>query len=343
MWSKAIVLSVLCVSCLVAVTSALHHHASQPSEQKQFTDFVKKFNKKYSTLEMFSRFNKFRQNLKLIAAHNARFAAGEVSFTVGVNALADLSEEEYRATRLGFKPLRSDAADAGVFTGEHVRAIPSAVDLRTKGMVNSVKDQGQCGSCWSFSATAALECTDFLHTDKLKSFSEQMCVDCVDDGACNCTVGGEMHDCMVLVHDQGGEMLESDYPYTGTSEGVCHFDKSKATGTFGNYVNVTQYNETALKVASVSQVISVGIDASSWLFQLYSGGVYDDSSCKWQIDELDHGVAVVGYGHDSSSDKDYWIVRNSWGSSWGESGYIRMVRNKSNQCGIATDATFVPA
>merc|ERR1711924_52332 len=132
-----------------------------------------------------------------------------------------------------------------------------------------------------------------------------------------------------------GMMSESDYSYKGISGGKCAFDASKSVHTFSGYSNVTSGDEAALKEAAYAQpIVSVGIDASSIWFQLYFGGVYDHKGCKNKAEELDHGVAVVGYG--TSSGKDYWLVRNSWGASWGKSGYIMMARNKDNQCGVAT-------
>ena len=138
-----------------------------------------------------------------------------------------------------------------------------------------------------------------------------------------------------------GIMAETDYPYQGTSGHKCAFDKSKSVHQFSSYTNITSGDEDALKTATYEKpIISVGIDASSIWFQLYFGGVFDVKSCKNADDQLDHGVSVVGYGTDPKSKKDYWTVRNSWGGSWGMKGYILMVRNKDNQCGVATQACF---
>jgi cathepsin L len=180
-----------------------------------------------------------------------------------------------------------------------------------------------------------------LASGNLVSLSEQELVDCVNGGADTCTTGGEMHDGIMYAATAGGMEGEADYPYTASSGGGCQFDASKVKAKFTSYTNVTSGDENALKQAAADKpTISVGIDASSIWFQLYSTGVYDDSSCKNDEADLDHGVLVVGYGTDSASGKDYWIVKNSWDVVWGQAGYIWMVRNKNNQCGISTDACF---
>jgi cathepsin L len=139
---------------------------------------------------------------------------------------------------------------------------------------------------------------------------------------------------------KGGKIdPETAYAYTGTSKGVCHADEGQAEGHFTSYVNVTSGDEAALQQAVAQEcVVSVAIDASSFLFQLYRHGVFNWPLCKNAVDSLDHGVAVVGYG--TKSQKDFWLVKNSWGPSWGMDGFIMMSRNSKNQCGVATDASF---
>ncbi|KAH8064635.1 transferase [Aureococcus anophagefferens] len=138
---------------------------------------------------------------------------------------------------------------------------------------------------------------------------------------------------------KGGIEPEKDYNVGLWSKGACKYSASKAVGHSSGYQNVTHGDETALQAAAYAQpVVSVGIDASSVFFQLYFRGVYDHKGCKNGASDIDHGVAVVGYGSEGS--KDYWIVRNSWGALWGDKGYVKMARNKDNQCGIATMACY---
>jgi len=309
-----------------------------------FTKFLKYHGKSYASVaEKARRFAIFQSHLDLIDQHNLEADQGKHSFKLGLTPFADMTNTEYRQAFHGLA--RSDSrSPAPDFhdrpSTRQLRQLPAVVDWRTKGVVTAVKNQGSCGSCWSFSATGSMEGAHALATKNLISLSEQELVDCVNGGADNCQVGGEMYQAFEYVISTGGEELESAYPYSGTSGNTCRFDKGQVVATFSSYANVTSGDESALQSAVAQQPVSIAIDASSIWFQLYSSGVYDDSSCKNDYADLDHGVLAVGYGHDSSSNKDYWVVKNSWGAFWGQAGYIYMVRNKNNQCGVATDASY---
>jgi len=230
--------------------------------------------------------------------------------------------------------------DGPKFVPRHRGAPPASLDWRTKGAVTPIKDQGQCGSCWSFSATGTMEGAIFLKSGKLISLSEQNLVDCVQDGSYTCETGGIMQDAYEYVVQAGGIEDESDYPYCGIDcDGEsCQFDSSKVAADISSYQNVAQ-SENALLTATVQQPVSIAIDASSYQFQLYSGGVFNLPSCS--STQLDHGVLSIGYG--TYNGVAYWLVKNSWGTSWGMQGYIMMSRNKNNQCGVATDASIAIA
>merc|ERR1712126_370624 len=251
----------------------------------------------------------FLNNVQKVEEHNQKFEAGEVSFKLGVNQFSDLIESEYRASQLGFKKSAAHKSGAsGMFVADAGVELATSVDWRKKGAVTAVKNQGQCGSCW-------------------------------DQGNQGCN-GGLMDYAFDYIIAAPGLESESDYPYTsggGHSGHDCKFDKSKVKATISSYVDVKRKDEDALKqaVATVGP-ISVAIDASHFSFQLYSGGVYYERSCS--EDRLDHGVLVIGYGTEDG--KDYWLVKNSWAASWGEEGYIKMARNKNNNCGIATQASY---
>ncbi|CAN7986498.1 unnamed protein product, partial [Ixodes hexagonus] len=214
-------------------------------------------------------------------------------------------------------------------------AFPKDVDWRTKGAVTAVKDQKRCGSCWAFSATGALEGQHFLKTGKLVSLSEQNLVDCSHDLGNNGCMGGLMDGAFLYIKNSGGIDTEESYPYTGKA-GQCVFNKTNVGATDTGFVVIQPGSETQLKkaVAMVGPV-SASIDASSPSFQFYSKGIYDDPYCSTET--LDHGVLVVGYG--TMDGKDYWLVKNRR-VSWGQEGYTLMSRNKDNQCGIASNASY---
>ncbi|KFQ53242.1 Cathepsin S, partial [Pelecanus crispus] len=195
--------------------------------------------------------------------------------------------------------------------------------------------QGSCGSCWAFSAVGALEAQVKLKTGKLVSLSAQNLVDCsMMYGNKGCS-GGFMTGAFQYIIDNQGIDSDDSYPYTAQN-GTCQYNASTRAATCSKYVELPYADEEALKdaVANIGPV-SVAIDATQPTFFLYRSGVYDDPRCK---QEVNHGVLVIGYG--TLNDKDYWLVKNSWGVRFGDEGYIRMSRNHANHCGIASYASY---
>ncbi|CAN6449305.1 unnamed protein product [Victoria cruziana] len=287
--------------------------------------------------ELLTRFNVFKHNVKFIHEFNKK---GGNSYRLKLNAFGDLTNQEFRSLYANSKinhhrllqgPKRPSAAqrDDGADP-------PAAIDWRALGAVTDVKNQGQCGSCWAFSTVVAIEGITQIKTNKLVNVSEQELVDCdTQNGGCN---GGLMERAFEFVEKNGGLALSKKYPYTAT-QGKCHVSKLKIHDvSIDGHDFVPEKNETALMQAVAVQPVSVAIEASGSAFQFYSEGVFT-GPCGT---ELDHGVAIVGYGTEADGTK-YWIVKNSWGSGWGENGFIKMARETSKPdglCGIALYAVY---
>lgn len=226
--------------------------------------------------------------------------------------------------------------DAVTFMSPQNIDAPDSIDWRQQGAVTEVKDQGHCGSCWSFSATGALEGQHFRKSGVLVSLSEQNLVDCSTTYGNNGCNGGLMDYAFKYIKDNGGIDTEKTYPYEGT-DSQCRYNAANSGATDKGFADIEQGSEKKLKdaLASIGPV-AIAIDASQQSFQFYSEGVYYDPNCS--SEQLDHGVLAVGYG--SENGQDFWIVKNSWGTTWGDGGYIKMARNKENHCGVATSASY---
>ncbi|WCJ30863.1 Cysteine proteinases superfamily protein [Euphorbia peplus] len=301
--------------------------------QKRYDNWMAKHGRVYgSKEEYFLRFGIYQTNVQLIDFINFQ----NLSFKLTDNKFADITNNEYRSRYLGFRGKghrrKNTSRKHHNFTD-----LPSEVDWRKKGAVTPVKDQGQCGSCWAFSAVAAVEGINKIKTGKLVSLSEQELVDCDVAGDCAGCNGGLMEKAFSFIKKIGGLTTEDDYPYKAIDD-TCKSEKMKHhTVDITGFESVPENSETSLQAAVAKQPVSVAIDAGGLNFQFYSQGIFD-GFCG---NQLNHGVTAVGYGEDSGG--KYWIVKNSWGPSWGESGYIRLKRefkDKQGACGIAMQASY---
>nr|XP_045613847.1 procathepsin L-like [Procambarus clarkii] len=295
-------------------------------------DFKAKYGRKFKNSEEENyRKSVFQTNLQFIA----KFSKGNSTHNVAMNEFGDMTNEEFKKKMNGYLP--SSSREANTVFSPQTRVLPAAVDWRTSGYVTPVKNQLQCGSCWAFSSTGSLEGQLFRKTGKLVSLSEQQLVDCAggiyNNQGCN---GGMMNNAFNYLKAYGSDSGPF-YPYVGV-QGTCKFSTSNITARVTGYINVASQSESALMTALATiGPISVAIDAGHSSFQFYSSGVYYEPTCSSTT--LNHGVLVVGYGTDTSG-KAYYIVKNSWGPTWGSAGYILMARNRNNNCGIATAASY---
>lgn len=357
--------------------------ASAPWDE--FIAFQDRFARRYSSLEEVQhRFSVFKTNLAAIWEHNARADAGgnsssSIGFRLGVNLFSDLTPEEFKArisnpllapssvefefvnvnrSKNGLRGSGSGSDSGaegrvvevgsygcGVYSNNGAGGLPASVDWRKRGAVTSVKDQGQCGSCWAFSSTGAVEGAWALAGNTLQDLSEQQLVDCASGlayGSRGCS-GGQMEGGFKYI-SKNGQCALAAYPYvsgTTQTEGNCAAAQCKAVAHVKSCFDVEPMNSLALQAAVAQQPVAVAIEADTRYFQSYSSGVLDAETCGTN---LDHGVLVVGYGTDENG-KDYWLVKNSWSAAWGEDGYVKIARSTSSKkeagiCGIAMQPSF---
>ena len=299
----------------------------------KYMNYLAQFGKTMNDME------EFETRLEYFAATDfdvEEINAGNNTWTAGHNQFSDWSEEEYKGM-LGLKMTTTNDDDRVVFAEEN---LADSVNWVTAGAVTGVKDQGRCGSCWSFSTTGAMEGAHFIASGSLESFSEQQLVDCATGIYLNmgCNGGNPLWAYRYLKSHYAE--LESEYPYTsggGDDSTSCLYDsKSKTAVKVSTSASVTQDNETQMKAALMQQPLAVLVEADKRVFQTYSSGVLTSSACGTN---LDHAVLAVGYGTENG--QDYWLVKNSWNTTWGDAGYIKLGRDSSTgTCGVQMGPSF---
>jgi len=306
--------------------------------QDMFNHWKLSYGKIYATAEEEAhKFEVFTQNFHFVQNWNQDPTQ---TSQVGLNEYADLNTAEFGALKgcLGMSQPSSPILPVPERALEEVSAPPASWNWATQGAVTPIKNQQQCGSCWAFSTTGTLEGLNFINNKNLLSFSEQQLVDCSGSYGNEGCDGGWPFWALEYTAAQGIE-LESSYPYTAQT-GTCQYNASAVVFKNAGYGNVTKNNEVALLNAVYSQPISVCVEADQSVFQLYTGGVITSAACGTQ---LDHAILATGYAT-TSAGQSYWIVKNSWGSSWGNQGYVWIAKSSSTNtngiCGIAMNAAF---
>ncbi|XP_010666300.3 pro-cathepsin H [Beta vulgaris subsp. vulgaris] len=297
-----------------------------------FARFIHRHGKRYETAqEMKMRFDTYRENLKLIRSSNKK----SLSYKLHVNHFADWTWEEFQSHRLGAAQ-NCSATLEGSHKLSHAIA-PAEKDWRAEGIVSPVKNQGHCGSCWTFSTTGALEAAYAQAFGNIISLSEQQLVDCAgafNNYGCN---GGLPSQAFEYVKYNGGLDTEEAYPYTG-KDGECKFSaQNVGVQVHDRPVNITLGAEEELKDAvAFVRPVSVAFEVVDE-FRFYEKGVYTSTTCGSTPMDVNHAVLAVGYGVEDGV--PYWIIKNSWGEDWGENGYFKMEMGK-NMCGVATCASY---
>jgi C1A family cysteine protease len=331
--SRAIILAALIAVAFAVPVIQLRSLSNE--EETLFTAFKTKYNKFYfdDHDEMYRK-QIFAANLRKIRQHNFEAQAGTHTYTLAMNEFGDMSFEEFHTKKTGFLGLRHQYIHSQNQADLSGVRLEDSVDWEAKGAVTDIKDQGQCGSCWSFSTTGSIEGAWFISKGTLQSLSEQQLMDCSRAEGNEGCEGGLMDQAFEYVIKNHGICSEASYPYTASDSTKCK--SCSVVATISSYKDVG-HTEADLQAAVTQQPVSVAIEADQDAFQFYSSGVLT-GKCGTN---LDHGVLAVGYG--TLNGVDYWKVKNSWGASWGMNGYVLIERGKKQsggQCGILLAASY---
>nr|BAW35427.1 cysteine protease [Drosera adelae] len=322
----------LCIGLSSFQSSAISH---EPSMVKRHEEWMVQHRRTYKdNVEKERRFQIFQKNVNLIEAHNKK----NKSYSLSVNQFADLTDEEFEKMYASAKvpESRHSNSQRTPFKYEGYTSVPASINWVTMGAVTPIRNQGTCGSCWAFAAIATVESLTWIKTGKSYDLSEQQIVDCDrygKDRGCN---GGYADGAYNWIINNRGVTTEASYPYVGYQQYYCY--RAQSAVTIKGYQFVPNNSERAMQQAVANQPIAVYVESKGYNFKYYSGGLFT-GQCGTATD---HVVAVVGYGT-TTDGYPYWLIKNSWGTGWGENGYMRMLRNVNDPrglCGIALYPTY---
>ena len=303
-----------------------------------FAQFMINYDKIYGDNEFLDRYNIFKENYQQIQFYNLQ----NNTFKLGINEYADLTIDEwYRRFNSLYLNKNSICSDFEYQNSD----LPQSVDWREEGIVTPIRNQRNCGSCWAFATASATESTWIQGMNRTVAtnltdyyLSPQQLVDCSTEYGNEGCSGGYIDNTFEYIIDRG-LCLESEYKYTG-EDNSCN--KCNSAIRLKSCYDIPQGNQLALKHAVAIRPVVISVEADNFIFRFYESGIITDSECGT---ELDHAIVIVGYGEDTETNMKYWIVRNSWGTTWGENGYIRIERSESEDdvgiCGIASFPVMV--
>jgi len=320
--------------CAVLACSATANLMKEEIYEQQFTNFMRDYKKGYTINTFFNRYRIFKSNLDKIHIHNSRSNA---TWTMAMNEFGDLTAEEFFSTHLGYKkslrktPLPKYTDHDNPMYKVDLSRVPASVDWRLNGAVTPIINQGNCGSCWSFGATGGMESAWAIAKGQLLSLSEQQLVDCSGEG---CS-GGLPQDAFTYVIQVNGITSETSYPYLA-QDGTCKTPLPSPVVAISSYQDIVN-SDSMMQARLANGPLTVSIEADKMAFQFYSTGVFNNANCGTS---LDHSVLLVGY-ETSATAGNYWILKNSWGTSWGVQGYMYIARKTgSGICGVNMDTSY---
>jgi len=301
---------------------------AEHNENKHWEEFKVQFSKYYKNHRHETERQKiFSYNLKHIEAHNDMFARGISTYKMGVNRFTDMTYEEFSNIMLRNMEKSGKTNRTQIHTNQS--NIPNHKDWREDGIINPVKDQGHCGSCWAFATIASTEAYLARTGQGLFSLSEQMLIDCGTESSYGSCSGGWIDWGFDTIIDKGGDCREADYPYKAEDGESCNLKEDKIVGSISDYQEISLVTEESIYSNGPHAIKLYG----NQNFQHYKSGIFDDESCP--KDKHNHNVLNVGY----DIDEGYWIIRNSWGDDWGEHGYIR-IKSGTNICNCENYGAF---